>query len=258
MRFLTTTPHYDFCVMIAPKNSNYRKPVIFHTYWDNPQPIPTEKLLLSIQTCRYHHPGENVSIQVWVPKELQSWISEYQSVFQIYGCTLHVFELEVTCANVQNTILYEYGGCWFAPTLIFLRALDPLFWTYGTQIMIHHDAELKNTCTNIMVSLTPKCPIFKQCVQDGLAQVNPCGTIEEKVHLPTILVLPCSWFHGISMKTKYIEQDQYAMVFHPQSTPFEWHTFYKGSYTICIEDQWDTPIQEHSIMHSIRTLVTRS
>ena len=242
MKFLTTSTDYDKSIMIAPKNSNFTKPLLFHTLWDGPL---NEKVYLSIKSCWFFHQAPNYTRTLWrtnpTPNEWDEKVATY--------CEVKGLDTDIpNDATTRIHILYKYGGCWFDPSMFFLRSLGPLVFSYPQFVMAYQSGDGTKLSGNLFISLKPSDPRLQTMLKDGL---QPDIPIEGKGRLDDLLVFPCSWFDGASLDSKYMKKDRHFELFKalpPEMKPIGIRDWFKGSFAMSWRTEWDAPIEPNSVV----------
>lgn len=200
MRKLTTSNTYNHTIIILPTNSYYSKDLKFHTYYD----LETENdlYLLSIKSCGHHHSKDNFKITVWMDSNNPLLNDEYfLKQFEHYN-NISIQSLppqESITTPINQYLLYTYGGCYFLPKFVFIRPMDSLFWTYGRFVGVFQDGPSEDIRDDMMISLTPECPIFKHYM--------------DKESDNNIVIFPSSWIDPISVKNPFTTINNYEELY---------------------------------------------
>jgi hypothetical protein len=104
------------------------------------------------------------------------------------------------------------------------------------------------------VSCTPRDERLKTMIDNGLNASNPIcrNTFDD------LIVLPCSWFDGVSLESKYMSKDQPFEMFKKRTNdtkPIDFSTWYKGSFSMCLHTEWDTLIESNSVIDQLSHLL---
>lgn len=197
MHLLTHNTSYSTTVFFLPKNSYYYKHVNFHTFLNNKLDSIN---ILSITSCAKHHSRGNYVITIWTTQEnshMQSYIDKFKEYKNI--------EVKTTNSdNVCNHVLLTIGGCWFEPRYVFLKPLEPLFWTYGRYVCVFNNGSTKEINDSFIISLTPERSDFKSFLNNDLMDV---------------LMLPSSWIDPISVDNPFGKQNDYSVVYEKTIVP---------------------------------------
>ena len=235
--------------MIAPKNSHFYDKVIFHSFWEGEL---NEKVVLSMKSCWYFHQSPNYTRILWVKNHIPSQLDESISAF----CEIKQLESDIPIdAILKFHILYTYGGCWFEPSIFFLRSIGPLFFSYNKYIMTYQSGTGNTTNTNLFVSLLPNDTRFKKMIDEGLHTANGI----DKRTFADLVVLPCSWFDGVSLDSKYLKKDTASELFKTlpsESNTIDFSNWYRGSYCMCWNNEWDTQIEPNSVIDQLSKIIS--
>jgi hypothetical protein len=248
MKFLTTSTEYDKSNMLAPKNAHFNDPLIFHSFWKG---ALNEKVVLCIKSFWYFHQSTNYTRILWT----RNWIpTEFDEQIMSF-CEIRELDVDLPeDSTMKLHIIYNYGGCWFEPSMFCLRSLGPLFFSYTQFIMTYQSGSELSTNTNIIVSCTPRDERLKTMIDNGLNASNPIcrNTFDD------LIVLPCSWFDGVSLESKYMSKDQPFEMFKKRTNdtkPIDFSTWYKGSFSMCLHTEWDTFIESNSVIDQLSHLL---
>jgi hypothetical protein len=250
MKYLTTSTEYDKSVCISPKNFPYTQPICFHSLWDGEL---NEKVYISMKSCWYFHHSSVHTRILWrtnsIPNEWDEKIKSY--------CELKELDDDIIVHNDDNAcfhILYKYGGIFFPPSVFFLSSIESLLSSYSKFIMTHHTGCGKYI-TKFMISMQPNDERLKKMLDAGLHSSN---ALTGKEIYDDLLVLPCSWFDGASLDSKYMKKERYFELFKTLPSafkPIKINEWFKGSITMNWHNEWETPIESNSVVEQLSSIM---
>ena len=205
MRKLTTSNTYNHTSIILPTNSYYTKDLRFHTYYD--LDTINELHLLSIKSCAHYHSKDNFKIMIWMDPNNPLLNDESFSKHVAHYKNISIQSLpsnESISTPINQYLLYTYGGCYFSPSFVFIRPMDSLFWTYGRFVGVFQDGPSEDLRSDMIISLTPECPIFKHYM--------------DKESDNNIVIFPSSWIDPISVQNPFTSINNYEELY--KNSPF--------------------------------------
>lgn len=264
MKLLIDITDYTETINLAiTLKGEYRKPVIFHCYWNG---ILNEKHLYSILSCYYFNVYKNKhKIILWLenntPNEYNSEISKFAEI--------KYFSLENEKTNtcfiknnfyynkslsyysdvVRYLLLYNYGGVWFDLDCFILRNFDPIFSNFENEICVYQWENQYYPNGAIYISLEPNSLKMKKNIEFIIERNSGWGFQEAQLtyDLPLdILVLPCSWFDADWISNPYnIGADNF---FKNTNTQYNFDNFFSGSFCYHWHNRWNNDIDNNSII----------
>lgn len=227
MKLITNGVTYDTTVMFLPKNSVYMKDISFHTFLEDSE--VNNLHLLSIYSCAFHHSRENFTINVWI-MITNKHTDSLRKAFEHYtNIKLRIFNQEIM-NTIKDTILYDYGGCWFEPTVVFLKTIEALFWTYGKHVCTFQTGTTMNVNPNIMISMSAKDPVLKDFL---------CS------HDKEVIMFPSSWIDPLSVSNPFTNVNDYHQLC-KKDTHFNFY-----SYSVCCKACEGTEMEEGSTLKGV-------
>lgn len=200
MRQLTTSTTYNHTIVILPTNAFYSRPCSFHTFYENHE--SNDLQILSIKSCAYHHKEENFKVIMWM-RSNNPLLNDtnFRTQFATYkNITIEtVPDSEITLESISDHIIYNHGGCFFEPNFIFMRSMQPLFWTYGTHVGVFQVGTTKTFRTDMKMCLPPRSEIYQKYMN---------GQADNR-----ILIFPSSWIDPIGVENPFASLNDYATLF---------------------------------------------
>ena len=110
--------------------------------------------------------------------------------------------------------------------------MDSLFWTYGRFVCVFQDGPSEELRDDMMISLTPECPIFKQYM--------------DKESNNNIVIFPSSWIDPISVQNPFTTMNNYEELYN--NSPFNSSI---KSFCVAYKTENTPPINigEHSFIY---------
>lgn len=259
MNLISISTKYEETIeTIPPSYPTYQPTVIFHAYWTG---ILNEKHLISIRSCRYHHPSHKIIL--WVENSpYNEWMDQISIIATVLPFSL---QTEKICTimdgmnllessspsyysdTVRYLLLYKYGGVWFDLDIFFMRSLDPLFHIYGSQPLVYQWEVYPFPNGALFISLEPYSKDMRHNIEFIIDRGKGWGFCQAMLtyDLPMkFTVLPCSWIDGawITNPFKFSFED----FFNPTDKIYTIETFFPSAFCYHWHNQWDVPLHDTS------------
>jgi hypothetical protein len=233
----------------------YTKDVLFHCYCNGDL---VDKHVISIASC--HHFNPNRKIILWLennkPNKYNDILAQYEYVetrqFNIGELTSGTFLENVKFSSpsfYKYVLLYKYGGCCFDLDILFLQSFDRIFNYFENDIIVYQWEAQNYPCDAIYISLEPQSEVMKSNIMYLITVVKGCEFQDNKILYDSpmdLIVLPCSWFDGSWVANPY--KLSFKDIFKTTKETYTIDNFFKGSFCYNWHENWDTPIEEHSIL----------
>lgn len=199
----------------------YEPPLLFHAYWTGPLNARTLVSLQSNYVLNLHDRPQRQQI-LWLQGD---WRSTDPALLQQARRIAHLREFDSTAEScgtlfesvpppdsqeqpkfwsdhVRYMLLLRYGGVWFDLDVMWLRPVDALLVTYGSDILVYRWEYQPFPNGAFFVSLQANSPRLAHIIYHLLRRGRGWGFEEAQLtyDLPLdLLVLPCSWFDAAWM-----------------------------------------------------------
>ena len=274
MKLLTNSIDYTDTIKLVfdIEEKIYDKSVIFHFYWNGNL---NEKCVYSVLSCYYFNVYKNKhKIIVWLENNTSNTyneeISKYAEIryFSLQDEQLNTgfvkddvyynkSVLELYSDFVRSLLLYNYGGVWLDLDCFVLRSFDPLFCKFENEICLYRWENQNYPNNAVYMSLTPKSEKMKNNMMFLIDRCRGWGCYEAELafDLPLdYLILPCSWFDADFIETPYRSITR-TYFFRKTDHVFNFDNFYKGSFCYHWHNQWNTEIENDSIMNQLVKII---
>jgi len=214
----------------------------------------------------------NRKIIIWIENNI---ISEYNDKISKYA-ELKYFDLKQEIKNifmenmnytinyslsfysdtVRYILLYKYGGCWFDLDIFFLRSFDPIFYNFENDICVYTWENQQYPNGAIFISIIPYSEKMRQNIEFIINRNRGWGFQEAELtyDLPIdMLVLPCSWFDPSWITNPY--NLSFLDFFKKKDKVYTFDNFFNGSFCYHWHNQWNSPIEEYSIIYQLEKLL---
>ena len=274
MKLLTNSIDYTDTIKLVfdIEEKIYDKSVIFHFYWNGNL---NEKCVYSVLSCYYFNVYKNKhKIIVWLENNTSNTyneeISKYAEIryFSLQDEQLNTgfvkddvyynkSVLELYSDFVRSLLLYNYGGVWLDLDCFVLRSFDPLFCKFENEICLYRWENQNYPNNAVYMSLTPKSEKMKNNMMFLIDRRHGWGCYEANLtfDLPLdYLILPCSWFDADFIETPYRSITR-TYFFRKTDHVFNFDNFYKGSFCYHWHNQWNTEIENDSIINQLVKII---
>jgi hypothetical protein len=274
MKLLTNSIDYTDTIKLVfdIEEKIYDKSVIFHFYWNGNL---NEKCVYSVLSCYYFNVYKNKhKIIVWLENNTSNTyneeISKYAEIryFSLQDEQLNTgfvkdnvyynkSVLELYSDFVRSLLLYNYGGVWLDLDCFVLRSFDPLFCKFENEICLYRWENQNYPNNAVYMSLTPKSEKMKNNMMFLIDRCRGWGCYEAGLAFDVpldYLILPCSWFDADFIETPYRSITR-TYFFRKTDHVFNFDNFYKGSFCYHWHNQWNTEIENDSIINQLVKII---